>query len=101
MLLDIVEFTRACSQLTAPEVLVWMRRVRGTVEDTLMQHGLHLIETRGTAPLSSLPFHRTRCLRPAQASLASIRFCWHAMASKKSFFACIRALACIRACVGE
>jgi class 3 adenylate cyclase len=47
MLLDVVEFTTACSKMTAPEVLCWMRSVRRAIEEELVAHDLRLIETRG------------------------------------------------------
>ena len=67
MLLDIMEFTKACSQISASQVsypgqisqstpqsrrifsqvLDWMRDVRAAIETALQEHGLRLIETRG------------------------------------------------------
>jgi hypothetical protein len=99
MLLDIVEYTKTCSQLSATEVscfcfkgtqhtaevfaqvLSWMKRVRAAIEDMLLEHGMCLIETRGDNYLAITtdgdgPAPAARALRfavRASAAVAELR----------------------------
>ena len=100
MLLDIVEYTKTCSQLSAVEVrpfcrpihnewhrgftaevctqvLSWMKRVRAAIEDLLLAHGMRLIETRGDNYLAITtaddgPAPAARALRFAARASAAV-----------------------------